>query len=141
MLVQQEPCMPACVISHFSCVRLCDPVDPSASSVRGILQARIQEWVARPSSRGSGIEPRSRISPASAGSDFTTSATWEAHGGMHSLSNVMLMVSGRSSKVKSRREPRQGVSLGIFSLSFGFLISKMKVLVLLPGVVVAGNKL
>ena len=43
------------------------------------------------------------MSPALAGSFFTTSATWEAHGVMHSLSNAMLMVSGRSSKVKSRR--------------------------------------
>ena len=34
---------------------LCDPMDrsPPGSSVRGILQARILEWVAMPSSRGS----------------------------------------------------------------------------------------
>ena len=34
---------------------LCDPVDysPPGSSVHGILQARILEWVAMPSSRGS----------------------------------------------------------------------------------------
>jgi len=34
---------------------LCDPMDcsPSGSSVHGILQARILEWVAMPSSRGS----------------------------------------------------------------------------------------
>ena len=43
---------------------LCDPVDCSlpGSSVRGILQARILQWVAIPFSRGSfqpGIEPRS----------------------------------------------------------------------------------
>ena len=37
------------------CPTLCDPVDCSlpGSSVHGILWARIQEWVARPSSRGS----------------------------------------------------------------------------------------
>ena len=70
------------VLSHASCVQLFDPVDhnPSASSVHGILQARIQEWVAMPSSRGSGIEPMSLMSPALAGSFFTTRATWEAHG-------------------------------------------------------------
>ena len=48
------------------------------SSVHGILQARIPEWVAMPSSRGSSrprIEPKS---PALAGEFFTTSATWEA---------------------------------------------------------------
>ena len=38
-----------------SCPALCDPMDysPSGSSVHGILQARIVEWVAMPSSRGS----------------------------------------------------------------------------------------
>ena len=41
------------------CLTLCDPVDhcPPGSSVRGILQARILEWVAMPSSRGSS-QPR-----------------------------------------------------------------------------------
>jgi len=41
----------------------------------GIFQARILEWVAMPSSRGSsqpGIEPPSPASPALAGSFFTT---------------------------------------------------------------------
>ena len=38
-----------------SCLTLCDPVDcsPPGSSVHGILQARILEWGAMPSSRGS----------------------------------------------------------------------------------------
>ena len=38
-----------------SCLTLCDPTDysPSGSSVHGILQARILQWVAVPSSRGS----------------------------------------------------------------------------------------
>ena len=45
----------ACVLSRFSHVRLCDPMDcsPPGSSVHGILQARIPESVAMPSSRGS----------------------------------------------------------------------------------------
>ena len=36
-----------------SCLTLCDPVDcsPPGSSVRGILQARILEWVAIPFSK------------------------------------------------------------------------------------------
>ena len=46
------------------CLTLCDPMDcsPSGSSVHGILQARIPEWVARPFSRESsypGTEPKS----------------------------------------------------------------------------------
>ena len=42
-----------------SCLILCNPMDqsPSGSSVRGILQAKILDWVAMPSSRGSS-QPR-----------------------------------------------------------------------------------
>ena len=49
----------ACVLSHFSCVWLCNPMDrsPPGSSVHGISQARILEWVAMPFSRGSS-QPR-----------------------------------------------------------------------------------
>ena len=65
------------------CVWLCNPMDfgPPGSSVHGILQTRILEQVAMPSSRGSS-QPRdetsSPMSPALAGRFFTTSATWEA---------------------------------------------------------------
>ena len=43
-----------CQVLHL-CLTLCDPMDcsPPGSSVHGILQARILEWVAMPSSRGS----------------------------------------------------------------------------------------
>ena len=65
-----------------SCATLCDPMDCSlpGSSVHGILQAGILEWLAMPSSRGPpdpGTEPRSLLSPALAGGFSTTSATWE----------------------------------------------------------------
>ena len=48
-----------CAKSLQSCPTLCDPMDgsPPGSSVHGILQARILEWVAMPSSRGSS-QPR-----------------------------------------------------------------------------------
>ena len=60
------------------CPTLCNPMDcsPPGSSVHGILQARILEWVAMPSSRGSsqpGTEPKSLNSLALAGGFFTTS--------------------------------------------------------------------
>ena len=44
-----------CMLNHFSHVQLCYPMDhsPPGSSVHGILQARILECVAMPSSRGS----------------------------------------------------------------------------------------
>ena len=43
------------VLVARSCLTLCNPMDcsPPGSSVRGMLQARILEWVAMPSSRGS----------------------------------------------------------------------------------------
>ena len=62
----------------LSCVQaLCDPIDcnPPGSSVRGIFQARILEWVAISFSRGSS-QPRDRTasltSPALAGGFFTS---------------------------------------------------------------------
>ena len=50
----------ACVCAQF-CLTLCNPKDcsPPGSSVHGILQARILEWVAISSSRGS-FQPRDR---------------------------------------------------------------------------------
>ena len=55
-----------------SCPTFCDPVDhsPPGSSAHEIFQARILEWVAMPSSRGSSpsrIEPVSLMSCALAG--------------------------------------------------------------------------
>ena len=48
-----------------SCPTLCDPMDCSlpVSSVLGILQARILEWVAMPSSRGVFLTQASNLSP------------------------------------------------------------------------------
>jgi len=49
----------------LSCVQLCEPLDssPPCSSVHGIFQAKILEWVAISFSRG-GIGPTSLASPA-----------------------------------------------------------------------------
>ena len=50
-------CIPACAHARplQSCLAFCDPVgcSPPSSSVHGILQARILEWITMPSSRGS----------------------------------------------------------------------------------------
>ena len=72
-----------CAKSLQSCLTLCDSMDcsPPGSSVHGILQARLLEWVAMPSSRDlpdPGIESVPLLSPALASGFFTTSATWEA---------------------------------------------------------------
>ena len=52
-LISPPPCMNAQAL--WSCLTLCNPMDcsPPGSSVHGILQARILERVAMPSSRGS----------------------------------------------------------------------------------------
>ena len=48
---------PLCMLNHFSHLwlfaTLCVDCSPPGSSVHGILQARILEWIAMPSSRGS----------------------------------------------------------------------------------------
>ena len=54
-----------CAKSLQSCLTLCDPMDCNSpgSSVHGILQARILEWVAMPSSRGlSNYREQTRVS-------------------------------------------------------------------------------
>ena len=73
-----------CDKSLQSCPTLCDPrgCGPPGSSIRGILQARILEWIAIAFSRDlpdPGIEPASlTLPPARAGGFFTAGATWEA---------------------------------------------------------------
>ena len=67
-----------------SCLTLCDPTDynPTGSSVHGILQASVLEWVAVPLNSRASSRPRDRTSisyvSALAGRFFTTSTTWEA---------------------------------------------------------------
>ena len=68
-----------CLVTQ-SCPTLYDPMDysPSGSSVHGILQARVLEWVAMPSSRGSS-QPRDQTQVSHiTGRFFTISATREA---------------------------------------------------------------
>ena len=59
--LQSTKVITASVLATQSYPTLCDPVDcsPPGSSVRGILQARILEWVAISFSRGSS-QPRDR---------------------------------------------------------------------------------
>ena len=51
------------VLAAQSCLTLCDPTDcsPPGSSVHGVLQARIQEWVDLPSP---GALPSPGVGPA-----------------------------------------------------------------------------
>ena len=73
------------MLSHFSRVRLSAAlwtIAHEAPLSMGILQARILEWVAMPSSRGifptQGLNSGLIMFLALAGRLFTTSAIWEA---------------------------------------------------------------
>ena len=66
-----------CCLVPQSCLSLCNPVDcgPPDSSLRGIPQARILQWVAVSFPRvlpDPWAEPTSPVSPALAGGYFTT---------------------------------------------------------------------
>ena len=67
---------PICAKSLQSCLTLCDPIGcrPPGSSVYGILQAIILEWVACPPPGDlpdPGIEPTSPVAPALQADFFT----------------------------------------------------------------------
>ena len=77
-------CACVCAKSLQSCPTLCDPTvcNTPGSSVHGILQARILEWVAMPSSRESSWPSgQTRVSHVSCigRQVLYSSATWEPH--------------------------------------------------------------
>ena len=66
-------CVCVCVLVAQLCPTLCDPMDcnPPGSSVHGILQARILEWVAYSFSRGpSGLRNETGVSCIAGGFFF-----------------------------------------------------------------------
>ena len=81
----REKLITACAVCLLTqlCLTLCDPVDCSlpGSSVRGILQARILEWVAMSSSRESS-QSRARTQVSSTAGGFFT--IWVSHQGSRS---------------------------------------------------------
>ena len=79
----QSLCMHTKSLQSFSGLWPMD-CSPPGSSVHGILQSRLLEWVVLPCPPpgdlfNPGIKLASLMSPAWAGGFFTTSATWEAH--------------------------------------------------------------
>ena len=81
-----------CSVPH-SHPTLCDLVDcsPPGSSVHGILQARILEWVAMPPSGdllNPGAKPASLVSPSLVDRFFTTSATGKLQGVVNSYQAI-----------------------------------------------------
>ena len=78
------PNFPFPMLSGFSCVWLCSHMDcsPPGSSVHGILQARILEWVTISSSRGSsrlGDQTHGSCTSCVAGRLFTTEPPGKPH--------------------------------------------------------------
>ena len=93
------------VLAAQSCPTLCDLMDcrPRQASVRGILQARILEWVAILFSREySQLRDLSRVS-CIAGRFFTVWATREALNGLYPL--------GVKEKKKKKRSRRRSYAL------------------------------
>ena len=90
-------CMCVCVCVCMVCVHtysvlpiLCDPIDcsPPGSSVNGISQARILEWVAMSYSRGSSPTQESNLCPCIDRQILYHCATREGHrGGRWTLRN------------------------------------------------------
>ena len=67
-------------LSHVRLFATAMDCSPAGSSVHGIFQARVLEWIAIPFSRGApdpGLKPASLTPPALVDGIFTTSATWE----------------------------------------------------------------
>ena len=89
-----------CLVTQ-SCPPLCKmDCSPPGSSVHGILQARILEWIAMPSSRGSS-QPRDQTQVSCiAGRFFTFWATREAQRGSGGRSIRKTLVKGECNAVK-----------------------------------------
>ena len=83
--------MRACVLNHFSCVRLCaTPRTVTCQAPLAIGFSRQEYWSGLPCplpgdlfpTQGSNSQPASLTSLALAGGFFITSAAWETLGGM-----------------------------------------------------------
>ena len=83
-----------------SCLTLCDPMDcsPPGSSVHGILQTRILEWVAMPSSRGSS-QPRDRTHVS-----YISCIAWQVLYHQHKLGSQLYPYSGMFYSAVNRNE-------------------------------------
>ena len=101
-----------------SCPTLCDPMDGSlpGSSVRGILEARILEWVAIPFNRGSsqaGREPRSPALQADSllseppGKPFHNVCEYKNSNSIPSIYIIVGCISVKSSSRKKKKKMRK----------------------------------
>ena len=111
-----------------SCPTLCDHMDHSLpdSSICGILQARILDWVAVPSysrSSCSRIELVSLTSPALTSRFFTSCTTWEAHPKVKQTANE----SNQLSTLRKVRHYSDLLILSVLFCLFSLSLEKVKV--------------
>ena len=103
-----------CAESFQSCLTLCDPMDcsPPGSSAHGMLQSRILEWFAMPSSRGFS-PPRNRThvsyKSCTGGRFFATRATWESlcissHHSLKDMQVAAVILTWKSDSCSPRNE-------------------------------------
>ena len=85
-----------CVVIQ-ACLTLCDPMDPIRLLCPWIVQARILEWVAMPSSRGSS-QPRDWTQVSSIAGGFFP--TWTTREAPHDPKNVGNLISDSSASSK-----------------------------------------
>ena len=103
--------MRVCSVTR-SCPTLCDAIDysPPDSSVHGLFQARILEWVAISSSGGlpiPGFEPASPVSsasPALAGGFFTTEPPGKCTG-QHKSARILMLLKNQASVLPFSAHP------------------------------------
>ena len=102
------------------CPTLCDPKDccQPGSSVHGILQARILEWVAMPSSSApshTGIKPESLTSPGS----LAFFPTWEAQMSVVGVTNHSVTVASVALFQNANQAPRWPIPVPFLQVQLG----------------------
>ena len=112
-----------CLCQSLSCVRLCNPMDcsPSDSSVLGILQARVLEWVAISfSSPSSQSRDQTQVS-CIAGRFFPAWATREAISIFRYCKNSVVL----GEETEAHWLPTPDLYLPVQGLAHTFLLSKI----------------
>ena len=105
-----------CCLVARSCPTLCDPVDysPPGSSIHGILQARIPEWIAISFSRGSSWSRDQTWISCTGRRILYHWATWAAQGGWEADLSTQRMA---STPLKLGKEERWFIMTLVISLT------------------------
>ena len=112
-----------CLLRFSKCPTLCDPTDcsPRGSSVHGILQAGILEWVAVFFSRGSS-QPRDWTCISCIAGKFFTD--W-AHTYTHSTDKMLLVSKGEKDLGRNTPQRKHGLSQKARDQDLSFILREM----------------